>query len=141
MRASPHGGLSSGLAAARYHIVAPERRCASQQKLRADVADGSKLGPLTMSAARPSSTESGSPAAILLYRKRAICYLMHRSTQHRYLTHHGGSNVRPGTHSSAFAISSKVSANSASSGARRATNQRGPQVGDVIDSVGRSGRI
>src|SRR5215510_1700025 len=33
-RASPHGGL----AAARYHTVAPERRCASQQKLRADVA-------------------------------------------------------------------------------------------------------
>jgi len=28
-RASPHGGLS--LAAARYHTVAPERRCASQQ--------------------------------------------------------------------------------------------------------------
>ena len=28
-------------AAARYHTVAPERRCASQQKLRADVADGS----------------------------------------------------------------------------------------------------
>src|SRR4029450_7834914 len=32
---------SSGLATARYHTVAPERRCASQQKLRADVADGS----------------------------------------------------------------------------------------------------
>src|SRR5262245_50172626 len=29
------------LRAARYHTVAPERRCASQQKLRADVADGS----------------------------------------------------------------------------------------------------
>jgi hypothetical protein len=41
-RASPHGGpFSTGLAAARYHTVAPERRCASQQKLRADVADGS----------------------------------------------------------------------------------------------------
>src|SRR5262249_45180440 len=40
-RTSPHAGPSSGLAAARYHTVAPERRCASQQKLRADVADGS----------------------------------------------------------------------------------------------------
>src|SRR5262249_33149002 len=30
--------LASGLAAARYHTVASERRCASQQKLRADVA-------------------------------------------------------------------------------------------------------
>src|SRR5262245_16550635 len=30
--------------AERYHTVAQERRCASQQKLRADVADGSKLG-------------------------------------------------------------------------------------------------
>src|SRR5262249_4045049 len=38
----PHGGPFSGLAAARYHTVAPERRCASQQKLRADVADGVK---------------------------------------------------------------------------------------------------
>src|SRR5262245_28428202 len=42
-RASPHGGPFSGLAAARYHTGAPERRCASQQKLRADVADGSWL--------------------------------------------------------------------------------------------------
>src|SRR5215831_12582687 len=41
-RASPHGGPFSGLEAARYHTVAPERRCASQQKLHADVADGSK---------------------------------------------------------------------------------------------------
>jgi len=40
-RASPHGGPFSGLAAARYHTVATERRCASQQKLCADVADGS----------------------------------------------------------------------------------------------------
>src|SRR6266480_1270909 len=40
-RVSPHEGPFSGLAAARYHTVAPERRCASQQKLRADVADGS----------------------------------------------------------------------------------------------------
>jgi hypothetical protein len=29
------------LRAGDYHTVAPERRCASQQKLRADVADGS----------------------------------------------------------------------------------------------------
>jgi hypothetical protein len=29
------------LGAGHYHIVAQERRCASQQKLRADVADGS----------------------------------------------------------------------------------------------------
>jgi hypothetical protein len=41
--ASPHGRPSSGLAAARYHTVAPERRCALQQKLRTDVADGSML--------------------------------------------------------------------------------------------------
>jgi hypothetical protein len=40
-RASFHGGAFSGLAAARYHTVAPEHCCASQQKLRADVADGS----------------------------------------------------------------------------------------------------
>src|SRR5262245_51179474 len=41
-RASPHGGpFPTGLAAARYHTVALERRCAPQQKLRADVADGS----------------------------------------------------------------------------------------------------
>jgi len=38
-RSSPHGGPFSGFAAARYHAVAPERRRASQQKLRADVAD------------------------------------------------------------------------------------------------------
>jgi hypothetical protein len=31
----------SGLVAAHYHAVASERRCASQQKLCADVADGS----------------------------------------------------------------------------------------------------
>src|SRR5215813_11686858 len=41
LNASPYGGAFSGLAAARYHTVATERRCASQQKLRADVADGS----------------------------------------------------------------------------------------------------
>src|SRR5262249_19919724 len=41
-RASLHVGPFSGLAAARYHTVTPERRCASQQKLGADVADGSK---------------------------------------------------------------------------------------------------
>src|SRR5262249_18319981 len=48
--ASPHGGpFPRGLAAARYHTVAPERRCASQQKLRADVADGVTLGHSAMS--------------------------------------------------------------------------------------------
>src|SRR5262245_63258553 len=63
MRASPHGGLSSGLAAARYHTVAPERRCASQQKLRADVADGSIASdqdspdPASMYAMPPIATE------------------------------------------------------------------------------------
>src|SRR5262249_26531386 len=40
-RASTHGGPFSGLPAERYHTVAPERRGASRQKLRADVADGS----------------------------------------------------------------------------------------------------
>src|SRR5262249_14329575 len=41
-RASPHGAPLLKPRAARYHTVAEERRCASQQKLRADVADGSK---------------------------------------------------------------------------------------------------
>src|SRR5262249_55189284 len=42
-RASPHGGpFPTGLAAARNHTVALERRCAPQQKLRADVADRSR---------------------------------------------------------------------------------------------------
>src|SRR5919197_5727369 len=44
-RASPQRGPSSGLAAATYHTVAPERRCASQQELRADVADGGHEQP------------------------------------------------------------------------------------------------
>jgi hypothetical protein len=39
--------------AAHYHAVAEERRCASQQKLRADVADGSNPVFEVMSAARP----------------------------------------------------------------------------------------
>src|SRR5215470_15947156 len=43
-RASPHGSPFSGLGAAHYHAVASERRCASQQKLCADVADGVKTG-------------------------------------------------------------------------------------------------
>jgi len=37
------------LRAGHYHTVAEERRCASQQKLRDDVADGSKAAKLRMS--------------------------------------------------------------------------------------------
>jgi hypothetical protein len=40
-RASPHGAPLLRLRAAHYHAAAEERRFASQQKLRADVADGS----------------------------------------------------------------------------------------------------
>src|SRR5262249_39396125 len=41
--ASPHGCPLLRLRATHYHTVAQERRCASQQKLRDDVADGSWL--------------------------------------------------------------------------------------------------
>src|SRR5262249_53360733 len=41
------------LSAGHYHTVAEERRCASQQKLRDDVADGSNSVMEVMSAARP----------------------------------------------------------------------------------------
>src|SRR5262249_24504919 len=39
--ASPHAHPSSDLEPTHYHPIAEERRCASQQKLRANVADGS----------------------------------------------------------------------------------------------------
>jgi hypothetical protein len=39
--APPHMGTPPRAWHAHYHTVAQERRCASQQKLRADVADGS----------------------------------------------------------------------------------------------------
>jgi hypothetical protein len=56
-----------------------ERRCASQQKLRADVADGSNSVMEAMSAARPLFHRSGSPSAILLCRESANSRHMQRS--------------------------------------------------------------
>src|SRR5262249_14573370 len=86
-RAPPHGGPSSGLAAARYHTVAPERRCASQQKLRADVADGSIASdqdspdPASMYAMPPIATEFPRRGGKTL---SANPVLMRRSRKHRY---------------------------------------------------------
>jgi hypothetical protein len=47
-----------GLRAGHYHTVAEERRCASQQKLRDDVADGVRLGHSAMSAPRRAPDSS-----------------------------------------------------------------------------------
>jgi len=48
-----HGSPLLRLKAGHYHTVSQERRCASQQKLRGDVADGSKPEELTLSITGP----------------------------------------------------------------------------------------
>jgi hypothetical protein len=66
--AALHGCPLLSLRAGHYHTVAEERRCASQQKLRDDVADGQAPAWKRCPLHDRSSTESGSPSAILLCR-------------------------------------------------------------------------
>ena len=83
--APPHGGPSSAFAAARYHTVAPERRCASQQKLRADVANGSQNANNSHRAhVGGSSPDNGHCSARLARQLRARKRHMHRSKQRHY---------------------------------------------------------
>jgi hypothetical protein len=78
-RASPHGAPLLRLRAAHYHAAAEERRFASQQKLRAHVADGSTASVSQCPRRVRLSPNSGAKADKAVRRIRAPTGLMQRS--------------------------------------------------------------